>query len=220
MFISPIKPNVETFSMEDIFRFSCSVETKEVYSPYLFTCHGDYMTFTDVFGHLFVTPYRSKLISVLSALNYKDSSELPYPFKDKEIPEEYLWLKHIIDEENWSETYQRAFKISVEKGISAVDIPTSGLTIKEIKYDKDYFIQPLCSLWLNEKSKDNIGTYIYLNPKEIVVCDEYGRTFYIKGNIILNNIINTLISAGYKHTESPEKYVSHFFGSPTLSNPK
>ncbi len=220
MFIPPIKPNVETFSMEDILRFSCKVDFEEKLSPFLFTSHGDDVVFSDALGHLYITPFRTNLFCVLSALNYHESSALPNPFENKDMPAEYLWIKRMIEEENWAETYQRAFKNSVEKGISSIDISTNGFTIKEIQYETDYFIKPLCSLWLNGKSKENIGTYIYLSPKEVVVCDEYGRTFYIKGNIILNNIINTLISAGYKHTESPEKYVSHFFGSPTLSNPK
>ena len=211
MFIPPIVPNVETSTYEDILRFSYKLENTEKYPPLVFICYGNDVVFSNNFGNtLYVTPFRENLLKTLVSLGYNTSSELPIPFEeDEKIPEEYRWMKHIIENENWAVTHQRAYKISVEKGISAVDISTKDISISEV--DGQGNIKPLCELWLNGESKNNIGTYIYAHEKQLIVCDEYGRSYMIRSNRINYDIVNALIAAGYKHTEHPEKYITNFF---------
>ena len=66
---------------------------------------------------------------------------------------------------------------------------------------------PMITKYLFNHSRDNIGTYILLNDRSVLVCDEYGRTFLISVKVSINDIVNTLIEAGYTRTPNPEYYV-------------
>ncbi|MBE5820652.1 MAG: hypothetical protein E7310_07610 [Clostridiales bacterium] len=136
------------------------------------------------------------------------------PFSNGEVlPESYVWLEKIAEAENWAETYQSAFEISQKKGIQPVKIE-SKYHLKEISYYDDKSTctrySALTAKYLLNNSEDNIGTYIMVDEKTIVICDEYGRTWLVKTKGVINDIVNQLIEAGYKRTANPENYVKKY----------
>lgn len=217
MFNPPIVPNLSASTMEDIFRFSYNLKDRIKYPAFIFTIYDDDVLFSDSSGNLFITPYRREINTIFASEGYHPAGKtIHHPFPEgKEIPEEYKWMKKIVSEENWAVTYQKAHEISLQKGISEVNISTKDISISEIFRDKEASFKgaliTLCSLWLEGESKNNIGTYIYINSEKLLVCDEYGRTFFIRSQRVNHNIVNKLISAGYKRTEHPEKYVIGYF---------
>lgn len=217
MFNPPIVPNLTTSTMEDILRLSYKLKDSIKYPPFIFTLDNSDFLFSDSSGNLFITPFRPEIFTIFAAEGYNHTKKtIHHPFPDgKEIPEEYKWIKKIVSEENWAVTYQKAHEISLQKGISEVNISTKDISISEIFRDKEASFKgaliTLCSLWLEGESKNNIGTYIYINSEKLLVCDEYGRTFFIRSQRVNHNIVNKLISAGYKRTEHPEKYVIGYF---------
>lgn len=215
MFNPPIVPNLATSTMEDILRLSYCTQDRINYPPFIFTIYDDDVLFSDSLGKLCITPYRSEICTIFAAEGFRPAEKnIHHPFpKGKEIPEEYKWMKKIVSEENWAVTYQKAYEISLEKGIKEVNISTKDISISEIfrKSGSTGDLITLCSLWLEGESKNNIGTYIYIDSEKLLVCDEYGRTFFIRSQRVNHNIVNKLISAGYKRTEHPEKYVIGYF---------
>ena len=217
MFNPPIVPNLTTSTMEDIFRLSYKLKDWKNYPPFIFTLDDGDFLFSDSSGNLFITPFRPEIFTILAAEGYNHTKKtIHHPFPEgKEIPEEYKWMKKIVSEENWAVTYQKAYEISLEKGIKEVNLSMKDVSISEIfRGPEDTFpgaLIALCSLWLEGESKNNIGTYIYINSEKLLVCDEYGRTFFIRSQRVNHSIVNKLISAGYKRTEHPEKYVIGYF---------
>ena len=217
MFNPPIVPNLTTSTMEDVFRLSYKLKNCVKYPPFIFAIYDDDVLFSDSSGNLFITPYRREIETIFSAESYypaKKTISHPFP-EEKEIPEEYKWLKKIVSEENWAVTYQKAYEISLKKGIKEVNISMKDISLSEIFREpgsefKGALIS-MCSLWLGGESKNNIGTYTYIDSEKLLVCDEYGRTFFIRSQRVNHNIVNKLISAGYKRTEHPEKYVIDYF---------
>lgn len=64
--------------------------------------------------------------------------------------------------------------------------------------------------YLLNSSKENVGTYVLVNEHTLVVCDEYGRTFLLKTKGVVNDMVNSLINAGYTRTLHPEYYISEY----------
>lgn len=141
-----------------------------------------------------------------------------FPGTDISEDSAYDWLKSIADEENWAETFESAFKIASEKGIKSVEVNTENLRIKNIVYS--YEDNPakkkygsMITQFLTDDTENNIATYIIVDEKTVLICDEYGRTFLVKAKTIINDLVNAMIEAGYTRTVHPEKYVS------TLTSP-
>jgi len=116
-----------------------------------------------------------------------------------------------------AETHEKALKFSEEKGIKPVKFDRRiQMRVKEItndfyQNDEDHTrYNQMVSKYLLGNSQSNIGTYIIIDDKSILVCDEYGRTYFINVKATINDIVNTLIDAGYTHTAHPEYYVQKY----------
>ena len=211
MFTNPIK-HTRLTSMEELLKFSYRTN---IFSEHKLTVsqNNGQIAFSDEQGLVYVTPYRSEIHSILTEAGYSKAS-MHVPFSNSENrPDAYQWLVKIAEEENWAVTHEEAFKVATEKGIQPVRV-NGKYQIKEISDydDTDTHIRytSLTTKFLFNNSKDNIGTYIIVDEKTLVICDEYGRTFLLKAKTVVNDIVNALIDAGYTRTANPEWYVKHY----------
>lgn len=211
MFITPIR-HVPLVSLEDVFNFSHCMHEKN--DPFIFWQNNGQIAFTNGYGIIHVTPYRNEIRDILKSSGYKEQSFF-VPFSNGEPrPEEYQWLAKIADEESWAYTFEKASKIASEKGILPVEV-TEKYQIKRIFSTWDDEIDhkiyyPLTMKYLMNETDKNVGTYIYLDERNIVVCDEYGRTYFVRAHILINDLVNSLIKAGYTRTLHPERYVHKY----------
>ena len=216
MFTKPIKWT-RLNSMEELLKFSyCTDQTTN--QKLIFDQNNGQIAFSDENCRVWVTPYRTEICDILVDADYEAGS-ISVPFSNgEEVPDSYYWLKQIADRENWAETHEKALKFSEEKGIKSVEFGRMAhqMRIKEITTD---FYQndenctrynQMGSKYLFGNSQSNIGTYIIIDDKSILVCDEYCRTYLIIVKATINDIVNTLIDAGYTHTAHPEYYVQKY----------
>lgn len=207
MFTQPIK-HTRLASLEEVLNFSYRTDSSA--TPLTKWQNNGQIAFANQYGIVYVTPYRPEIHSILQEAGYKEES-LYVPFSNGEKrPEEYKWLAKIAEEENWAETHEEAFEVASKKGIRRVMV-SEKYQIKEISHyddtDTHTAYLPLTMKFLMNESKDNIGTYILVDEKTIVICDEYGRTFLLKAKTVVNDLVNALIDAGYTRTVHPERYV-------------
>lgn len=216
MFTKPIKWT-RLNSMEELLKFSY-LTNQTVKQKLVFDQNNGQIAFSDEYGSIWVTPYRTEICDILVDANYEADS-IPVPFSNgEEVPDAYYWLEQIADRENWAETHERALKFSEEKGIKPVEFGPMAhqMRIKEITTDfyqndeNSTRYNQMASKYLFGNSQSNIGTYIIIDDKSILVCDEYGRTYLITVKATINDIVNTLIDAGYTHTAHPEYYVQKY----------
>lgn len=194
--------------MEELLKFSYRTDGKA--NPLTKWQNNGQIAFADAFGCVYVTPYRTEVHEILKKNGYTDEC-FSVPFSDSgERPEAYKWLTQIAEEENWAETYEEALKVATEKGIKPVKI-SQKYQLREISYynDTDKSYSALATQYLMNNSHENIGTYIIIDKKTLVICDEYGRTFLVKVKTVVNDLVNALIDAGYTRTAHPEYYIRH-----------
>jgi len=210
MFTIPIK-HTRFNTIGEVYKFS--YKTKGRTEPLRYFERNGNIAFSDANGEIHVTPFRSEIPVLLKSEGYlKTSMWVPF-CDDEEEPEAYCWLKSIADEEKWAETYETALRLSTARQIKPVKLNTKNLQIKEILYCYDDVYnhrkyERMIELFLRFNTKDNIATYILIDEKTVLICDEYGRTFLVKAKTVINDVVNTLIDAGYTRTIHPEKYVS------------
>ena len=214
MFKAPVK-HTPLKSLEEVKKYS-DLRNTTVNSPMVYCKNNGHIAFSDEKSNLWVTPYRQEIIPILDKNGYTSSS-LPVPYScDTEISDYdyYRWLIRIAHQENWAATHTEAFSIASKKGILPVDISTDRLHIHEIGFftDEELFMNfsAMGDLWLSGLSKENIGTYIVIDSKTLLVCDEYCRTFLLKSKDIINDILNELIDAGYRANPHPWYYVHSY----------
>lgn len=172
--------------------------------------HG-HIAYCDSHGEVLVTPYRSEINGILKSMGYRDKY-MRVPFSNgEERPEAYKWLCKIATEENWAETFEIAFKKATEKGVKALGDFEQKIQIKEIERFQDAETKntylAMTRLFLPGEFRENVGTYIVVDDRTLIICDEYGRTFLVKTKRVINEMVNQLIEAGYTRTVHPEKYV-------------
>lgn len=210
MFNKPIKYSPLT-SKEELLKFSYRTD-RYCENKNVFYQHKGQIAFTDEFGAIYLTPYRSEIPSILETSGLREYA-INVPIFNGEKPLAYFWLEKIAVEENWAKTHEEAFAIANQKGIKPVRI-SQKIQVKEIDYfiDQEHELSysALTSMWLFNNSIENIGTYIIVNDKTLIVCDEYGRTFLVKSKSVINDIVNSLIEAGYKRTAHPEYYIDPY----------
>ncbi|MBQ6992735.1 MAG: hypothetical protein IJN50_07560 [Clostridia bacterium] len=211
MFTTPIKRSPLT-NFEELIKFSYQTEFRNDISRCYWQNNGQ-IAFSDDYGIVYVTPYRSEIRLMLEDAGYQEYA-LYVPFSNGEVvPESYAWLRKIAEAENWAATHEKAYAVSQEKGIKPVKI-AGKYQLKEVSYydDKENctLYSALTMMWLHNESKDNIGTYIVIDDKTLVICDEYGRTWLLKVKTVINDIVNSLMDAGYKRTANPERYVKKY----------
>ena len=210
MFNTPIR-HTRLTSMEEVMNFSYRTDSRA--TPLTKCQNNGQIAFADQYGTVYVTPYRRGIHHILEGSGYKEGS-IFVPFSNGEQrPDAYQWLAKIAEEENWAQTYEEAFEVASEKGIRRV-IVSEKYQIKEISYyndtDTHTTYSALTMHFLMNDSKDNIGTYILVDEKTLVICDEYGRTFLLKAKTVVNDMVNALIDAGYTRTVHPEWYIRKY----------
>lgn len=207
MFNQPIK-HVRITSMEELLKFSYWTERKA--APLSLWQHSGQIAFAVENGSVYVTPYRPEVNKLLEENGYRRNSFL-VPFSDgEERPHFYKWLVKIAEQECWAYTHEQARIISQSKGIKPVDPNTGNLRIREItrsQQEGKWGFNPMVSLYLHNLTEENVATYIVVDDRTVLLCDEYGRTFFVQAKVVINDFVNTLIDAGYTRTVHPESYV-------------
>ena len=212
MFNTPIK-HTRLSTLEEVKDFSFTnfgVQAK----PMTYCQNNGQIAYADNWGWLYVTPYRSEIREILEKEGYREGA-IFVPFSNgEEMPEAYKWLSKIADEENWAETYEMAFQVATEKGIKPVKVENQKFHIMETRFYYDEktgtSYKALAIQFLLNDSRKNIGTYIIIDEKTLAICDEYGRTFLVRAKTIINDLVNSLIDAGYTRTVHPEWYIQHY----------
>lgn len=218
MFTTPIRSTKLT-TLEEVMTVSeYVIDPKRTYHVKVFCQDNGQIAFTNEHGNICVTPYRTEIRKILLENNYtEDTVSVPFSNRYEQVPPRYIWLKKMAEQENWSQTYEEAFDIAQKKGIKSVSLEfgSKQLRYREINSfypDQSNFkgYHPMITLYLLNRSADNIGTYILVDDQVILVCDEYGRTFQITAHqkATFNSVVNTLIEAGYKHNVHPETFVT------------
>ena len=215
MFNTPIR-HVPLTTIEDVYQYSYGLPDGD--EPLKFYWNDNNITFTNQYGSIFTTPYRPEIQYILSNNGYK--SGFISVSNNPDDSSEYQWIKKIADEENIAKTCEDAYVVADSKGIKPFSPDTKKLHIKEIPLDTYYAEKStntryysLANLFLRGHSKENIGTYIVVNEKTLIICDEYGRTFLVKTKYIINDIVNNLIDAGYTRTLHPEWYIKEYLST-------
>lgn len=214
MFTTPIKRTPLT-TLEEVQKYSYLMN--DLSSDTMTFCRNNgQIAFVDYQGHKYVTPFREEIPSILTRSGFEIGS-IYVPFSNGgTIPESYEWLKKIALTENWAATHEMAYCIATERGITPVDLSFIDEKIHICEFyryeDKEncFIYHHMTDLWLFNGEKNSIGTYIIIDNKTLIVCDEYGRTFLIKVKSVINDIVNALIDAGYRHNATPERYVSFY----------
>lgn len=211
MFIEPIK-RTPLSTMEDLIEFSYRTSEKADKCLTYWSNNGEY-AFTDEDGFVYVTPYRPEVYSILEHCGF--SSDFLYvPFSNgiDKIPIEYHWLQQMANRQCRAFTGEKAFQVALQKQLQEVKPNLKGLHITEItSWTEDaeagFSYSPMASNWSDWKFYSNIGTYIIVNEKTLIICDEYGRTFLVKVSKVINELVNSLIDAGYTECSNPAFYV-------------
>ena len=207
MFTAPIK-YVRITSMEELLKFS--YWTKRKAAPFSVSQSSGQIAFAVENGSVYVTPYRPEINNLLEGNGYRKNS-FCVPFSNgEERPPFYKWLVKIAEQEQWAYTHEKALGISQSKGIKPVVPKTSNLRIREItrtQQEGKWGFNPMVSLYLHNLTDENVATYIVVDDRTVLLCDEYGRTFFVHSKVVINDFVNTLIDAGYTRTVHPENYV-------------
>ncbi len=211
MFTNPIKHTPLT-TMEELLKFSYRTES-EGEKEFTYSQNNDKIAFVDFFNKVWVTPYRTEIISLLKEAEYSEGC-VPVPFSDgEEYPEAYEWLEDIAEQENRAYTHKEAFEEASKRGIKPVKLSKKlQVKVKEVigwyeDEESNARYEPMTEMYLMNSTEENIATYIVVNEKILLICDEYGRTFLVKVKTVVNDIVNALIEAGYTRTAHPEKYI-------------
>ena len=212
MFTQPIK-HTPLNSLQEVMSFSYRTENRA--KPRTRWQNNSQVAFTDEFGNVLVTPYRPEVHRILAEAGYREEA-MYVPFSNsEERPDAYQWLAKIAEEEAWALTHEEAFKVASKKGIKPV-LANGKYWIKEFS-DYDYddtdthtIYTALTMKFLHNQSRENIGTYIIVDDKTLVICDELGRSFLLKAKTVVNHLVNELIDAGYTRTLHPEWYIRHY----------
>ena len=162
--------------MDELLKFSYRTDRRSEHKLILTQNNGQ-IAFSDENGYVYVTPYRPEISEILTEAGYSESYSLFVPFSNgEERPDEYQWLAKIAEEENWAYTHQQAYEVSIKKGIKPLGT-SQKIQIKEILFyddvDSKTYYTALTSKFLLNQSEENIGTYILVDEKTIVICDEY-----------------------------------------------
>lgn len=208
MFTTPIR-HTSLKSMEELFEFSYRTERKA--KPHAYWQNNGQIAFADEFGMVWVTPYRTEIHSLLKESGYSEGSVFVLFSNGEEVPDAYAWLRQIAEEENMAVTYEEAFKKATERGVKPVNLKEK-VKVKEIvgwyeDEESNTRYEPMTMMYLHNGTEKNIATYIVVDEKTLLICDEYGRTFLVKVKTVINDIVNSLIEAGYTRTAHPERYI-------------
>jgi len=215
MFTNPIK-HTRIKDFKELLKFSYCTK-KKAEKPFIYWQEEGQIAFSTHLGEIWVTPYREEIPSILKEAYFAEEKMQVPSFEYGEIPEEYGWLLQIAEEENFAATHEKAFKRATEKGIKEVELKQK-VHVKEVvgwyeDEESNARYDSMTMMHLAKGTEKNIATYIVVDEKVLLICDEYGRTFLVKVKTVINDIVNSLIDAGYTRTAHPEKYI-HFHKTP------
>lgn len=212
MIFAPIKHSkLET--VEDIRSFSCMTNKFSKTRTYYNT--KERIIWVDYDQIVRVTPYRPEIIERFeNTLFTRDPALLNFQSECDNFTR-YSWLKQIAEEENWNYTYEIAHIIAGQKGLKGISLP-ERIQIREISpssyfydgNDTSLYFSPMVKMFVSEGSGTNIGTFIIINNKTLLMCDNYGRTFLIKVKDCINDVVNSLLMSHYTRNSTPENFVS------------
>ncbi len=222
MFGEPIR-HTRLDSFNELLKVSYEVFGKTDEPMILCHCNG-HIAFTDSNGQLFVTPYRHEVTEILENQGeYKwKVIDVPFSYERKEkLPEAYFWLIKKAKQENWSYIYEKAKEIADQRRVKSPDLPMEKTDPSYIPMVTVHFIK---EGWKTDTSEgtmwfmpmvsqnvtnweENVGTYIILDEYCIVVCDEWGKTYFIQTKRNVSDLVNRLKDAGFYWTPHPAKFV-------------
>jgi len=201
-------------SIEEVMNTSLRVSESALASRFSYCTYKGNTTFVDQYGRKWLTPTRPETERILEEEGYHQENLYVHLSNGEIAPENYKWFQKIALEERRAYTHQMAYEISLSKGIKPVLLEgkVAKLHIKEITENfldesSQTLYEPLVQLELAHNTEENIATYIVVDDKTIVVCDEFGRTYLLKVSSIINEIVNALVDAGYRRTMEPWLYV-------------
>ena len=214
MFTSLIR-RVELSTLADVKNFSEQQWNRKSEERKVFYQNNGQIAFIDEMGNYFVTPYRTEIQSILRSNGYKEYSIFVPNSNGEATSARYDWLRKLAERENWALTHEEAYAYSQEKGICEVSIKCNPkhYQYKEVDeysiHDEKWFYRPMVMMYLANSSRESISTYIQVDDKIILVCDEYGRTFKVTAHTqhAYNSIVNAMLEAGFKPNHTPEAFV-------------
>lgn len=187
---------------KEVYDFSCRTEFKDM--PYRKGQKDGIIAFSNCYGVIYITPYRPEIMEVLKEAGYVGVLT-NVPLLEDDLLPEFNKFKKLADEQVKAYNCELANKIAYERHIKRCVIANSeAIEIIDTVEKDEWIITPLLDNKLFPYT--NIGTYIKLDNSKIVLCDEYGRTFYVKVTNIYNALAS-LLEAGYTPTQRSDLYV-------------
>lgn len=222
MFSKPIR-HVKLKGFSDLANYSLSLFEFKLQSERKQYCiYQENVVYVTEEGQVYVTPIRPEVCSILKENGYTEAG-FSIPYKGKEFVEKlnylinsdgYKWLIKIAEEEIFYYMFEQAHYVAKKKGIKEVEVKREFVEMyADVSMEEKKFGEYLYTGMLDKKfkllSENNVGTYIRVNEDTILLCDEYGRTYYIKIKVqdYVNDFINQLIDAGYTRNRFPWEYV-------------
>lgn len=216
MFNTPAKYVPMERNMEELKKFSLPI-CQECFKPLTYgVCNGQ-IAFVDEDRCTYVTPARTSAYDVLYENGYQKTNMFIPFFSKKNKGERYYDLEKMAEESTWNKTFSYAKAKSNEKAIKDINIKnnfiekikdvTKSSIIAELDNGRKYSVSGMINPYLIEECEKNIASFICLDNRNVILCDDYGRTFLVKLNKSFSNFICALICAGYKLTTRPELYV-------------
>lgn len=208
MFTRPIQ-YTQLKSIDELTEFSLELPSIGTSNSMEWNENGGMMVFITKLGLRYLSPTRPETNDLMKKEGYWRNENLGVPLvrlaEDPDLFCKLEWLQRDARAEWWAYTYQVAKKIADEKEIKEVVI-TEPVKVREIVCEYGEYTS-LVDKCLGNSTGNNVGTYIIINDKELIVCDEYGRTYLITVKRVINDIVNMLIKAGYTKTTEPWRYV-------------
>ena len=110
-------------------------------------------------------------------------------------------------------THKLAYSIAKEKGITGIAwLNSQRFHLKEIlgwyrDKESNFDYELMVLQFLHNYSEKTIGTYVLIDSKTVLMCDQYGRTFLIKAKHTVDNVVRLLLDSGFTRNPHPEFYV-------------
>ncbi len=219
MFYEPIR-YVGLKNSFELASFSLTIDGYSVNYPKEYCLYQGQIVFVTEECCASVSPRVEEAEAILQKDGYK-KGEYFVPNQEKGFVEklyntinskEYKWLKQMANLEKLNLAFLRAHKIANNKKIGCVEPDRSQIEMYIDVSEKSTEIDGLVyKCMLNKKldyiSQKNVGTYIRVDYRTVLVCDEYGRTFLIRFKECANEFINSLIDANYTKTLLPWSYI-------------
>lgn len=172
--------------------------------------------FSDGTGMGWITPFRLEIEQLLEEAGYKAKDMytiLPDGFFESN---EYRWLEKMAKESIWNEVFKKCREISKNDGVDTTKVPKEEdfVNIVEVTYgeyvdsESNLRVKPMITEAIERIT--NVATFIIVDNQHLLICDEFGRTFYTKSRININEAVNKLQNSKFRRNVIPYKYVFEF----------